>query len=766
MIYRATVFLGALLLFSIQPLIGKLLLPWFGGSPVVWTTCLAFFQVTLLAGYLYAHGLVRCVSPRRQGLIHLTVLLVAAAALGLQYQTWGAPLLPGDGWKPVDAARPTLRLVTLLGLSVGLPFLLLAATSSLVQSWYAGRHPDRSPYPLFALSNTGSLIGLLGYPLAIEPHWPLPTQAKLWGATFLLFLLGMVGCALTTQAGRPQKSTTTPLAHPPRLDRVLWFLLAACPSLVLVATTNHLGQEVASLPLLWVLPLALYLLTMILCFSHPRWYPRPTWAITLLGAMGLLCGLLYQQPGSIPATWVVAGVSAGMFVCGMVCHGELVRLKPEASWLTGFYLTISAGGAAGGLFASLLAPLIFPDFFEFQLGFALCMGVYLLALLRDKTSPLHVGQPLIVQLAALGLPLGVAAILPAAWIYRWAGSEQVNWRLYWILAGAASIATRLVLVRLARRPAASRLQPRGPAMARAAWAGILVLLSLALTQHAWRYHYGAAQRERNFYGVLRVVIRPYAESKNAMIHNLHHGGVLHGYQFQAERICRLPTAYYGINSGVGLAIELHPERTEGRALRIGAIGLGVGTLATYGRSPEDLIRFYELNPAVIRLARDPKLFSYLSRSPAQIEIVPGDARVSLERELAHDGSQRYDVLVIDAFNGGSIPVHLLTLESARLYAAHLKPDGILAFHVTNHHLALDRVLHALSQELGYEAVGIDSDADQGELKLTQTASWILLTRNSRFLKVSQITRARRKTRAPAKLVLWTDLSNNLFQILR
>jgi len=738
MIYGLTVFVGAFLLFSIQPMIGKLLLPWFGGAPAVWSTCLAFFQLALLAGYFYAYGLVGRCRTARQGLIHLALLATGGLVLLVQARVWGTPLLPGAGWRPSGEGPPARLLLQLLAVSVGLPFLLLASTSSLVQSWFAGRHPDRSPYPLFALSNAGSLLGLLSYPLLIERAWPLATQARAWSIGYGIFFVGMSLCAWLSRSA--QVADSRPAGDPPRRgDRLLWFALAACPSVAMVATTNHLCQQVAAIPLLWVVPLALYLLTMILCFASPRCYPRQLWTALLLVALPLLCWIVYQPPDGLNVLLRISGICAVLFVSAMVCHGEMVRLKPDPSRLTSFYLMTAAGGAAGGLFVSLIAPLIFPDFIEFQLGYVACAAVAVLAWRHDAQSPLRQGQSWLVQLTALAVPLCVAAILPLAWMPNLSG------RPYWASAGALSLVARMLVARKGKRDWTS-----------ACWVTLTVLLALALAHQLGRYHYGAALRQRNFYGVLRIVFRS-TDQPQARVHDMIHGGVLHGYQFQA--FPHLPTSYYGNSSGIGIGFSLQRAILQ-RPVRIGGIGLGVGTLAAYATNEKDVVRFYELNPDVVRLARDPRYFSYLSGCLGTVELVLGDARLSLERELASSGSQRFDMLVVDAFNGGSIPLHLLTLESVKLYQKHLATDGILAFNVANQHLQFRRVIHGLARELQLGIVEVYQKQDKTQHQLEQTTHWILLTNSAKFLELQT------RVKIAPDAVLWTDQRSNLFEILK
>ncbi|MCX7008217.1 MAG: ferrichrome ABC transporter permease, partial [Kiritimatiellaeota bacterium] len=380
--YALTIFVGAFLLFQIQPLIGKYILPWFGGGPGIWTTCMLFFQVLLLGGYAYAHFLSRLFKPRTQAIVHFVLLGVAVALL---------PIIPADAWKPHSGDAPVLHILALLAACLGLPYFLLSATSPLMQQWFSRTHPGASPYRLYALSNVGSLLALLSYPFYFETHFTRQTQAALWGWGFATFVVCCGLCVWlqwrktdsAVRAIEAQELASPETAQRPALrSRVLWLLLPACASVLLLATTNKICQDVAVMPFLWIVPLGLYLLSFVICFDSPRWYVRPPFLVALLASGYGICWAMAQ--GIELALWKQVGIYSGaLFVCCMVCHGELYRLKPAPRHLTSFYLMIAVGGALGGLFVAVAAPLLFSDFYELHLGLVLCWALFAFVLASE-----------------------------------------------------------------------------------------------------------------------------------------------------------------------------------------------------------------------------------------------------------------------------------------------------------------------------------------------------------------------------------------------
>src|SRR3989454_950080 len=607
-LYAATIFLSAFLLFQVQPLIAKIILPWFGGSAAVWTTCMLFFQLLLLAGYVYSHAYVRLRIPARRH-IHVVLLAVAAAAL---------PLAAGTAWKPEGGEDPTWRILGLLATSVGLPYFVLSTTGPLVQAWYARSHEGAAPYRLFALSNLGSMLALLSYPLAVEPLLKLGTQAAIWSAGFVLFALSCAMLAWRSKGAEAQHLAGGESGKPGLGLQALWAGLACCASVLLLAFTGHMTLNIAAIPFLWVLPLALYLLSFVLCFEASGWYRR--WLfLPVLGAG--LAGVCVTLSRSNPSIWTLIPLySATLFAACMVCHGELARSNPHPQHLTGFYLMLALGGAAGGVLVGLVAPNVFEDLYELPIGMlALCVLV-IAALLRDRASLLH---------GRWGIPAGI----------------------------------------------------------------VLLALSAALAVTLFRtYSENSADTRvtsRNFYGVLNV--RDTGEGSEA-IRVLSHGTIIHGKQFLEADRRDWPTSYYGLRSGIGLA--LLDARGHG-PLPVGVVGPGAGTVAARGRTG-DVFRFYDINSDVVELARSE--FTFLKDSLAKVEVVLGDARLSLDREPARN----FDVLALDAFSSDAIPVHLLTVQAFRTYLRHMKPGGILAVHTSNRYLDLVPVVQQAARRLSLE----------------------------------------------------------------
>ena len=622
--YALTIGLGAFLLFQVQPVIAKIILPWFGGAAAVWTTCLLFFQITLLLGYLYAHALVRYLAPRMQLLVHATLLLASVVAL---------PIYPNLKWKPDGTDDPSLRILGLLAVTVGLPYFMLATTSPLLQAWYSLGKKGTIPYRLYALSNAGSMFALLSYPALFEPVFTTHQQANIWSFAYTAFALL---CGLTAlRFVRRAESEALPQPEigqrPGWRDYLIWMALAGCASMLLLAITNHMSQNIAAIPFLWVLPLSIYLLTFILCFEGRGWYRRKSYLRLLAAGMaGMAIAMRIEQDGALPIRVLLPLFALGLFTCCMVCHGELARLKPNLKYLTHFYLMISAGGALGGVLVGLLAPHIFNAFYELPLGLSLCTVLVLFVLGRDDEIAL----------------------------FR-------DWRrpVCWVTAALAiALITEF------------GLQIRGSQR-------------------------GARVLARNFYGGLQV--RDAALNSQDSVRRLKHGTINHGEEYLSPARRDWPTTYYGPRAGAGLAIR---DKQKLGPVRVGVIGLGVGTIAAYGRAG-DYFRFYEINPLVEQLARGE--FRFLCDSKARTDITLGDARLSLERQEP----QNFDVLVVDAFSSDSIPVHLLTREAMELYFHHLKADGTLAFHISNRYLDLQPVLREEAKASGKVARLVETPGD-------------------------------------------------------
>ncbi|HEY1148027.1 MAG TPA: fused MFS/spermidine synthase [Pseudoduganella sp.] len=678
-LYAATIFLSAFLLFQIQPLIGKMILPLFGGSAAVWSTCMLFFQVLLLLGYLYAHLTTRYLRPRWQVCLHLGLLAISAALL---------PIASGPGWKPEGDADPTLLIVGLMATAIGLPYFLLSSTGPLVQAWFAAERPGSVPYRLFALSNFGSMLGLISYPILFEPWLPLPRMALGWSIAYACFVLV---CAALTLRGlrRPAPPAAQPSAAdgkgpaPAAGQWLLWALLAAIATVLLMSVTSHLTQDIAPIPLLWVLPLATYLLTFILCFEGRGWYRRSRY-LPLLGVALLGMGVLYLASAALTRNMelVVAAYCIGLFLSCMVCHGELAALKPPAAYLTSFYLMVAAGGAAGGIFVTIIAPRIFSGDYELLLSILALMLTISLMIYREPAGSPH------------------PRISKESWLK------------------ATVFAVTLISI---------------------------------LTLGKIFYLDRSQIKLRNFYGTLKVQD---LENEAGPHRRLAHGVIMHGMQLLASDRKRWPTSYYGTASGAGMAVA---QGQAGGPQRIGVVGLGAGTMAAYCR-PGDYYRFYEINPLVISLAR--QQFTFLAGCQASVDIVAGDARLSLEREP----SQQFDVLVLDAFSGDAVPIHLLTKEAFAIYLRHLKPGGILAVHTSNLHLNLVPVVKLAADQLQLRARRVLSASDAK--KLVTPAEWVLISRDPALLQSGQIGKTAEEIATPKAAQPWTDDYSSVYSIMR
>lgn len=692
--YGVAIFTSAFLLFELQPLIAKLILPWFGGVAAVWAVCLVFFQSTLLFGYLYAHLLTRYFSRRAQGWIHATLLVLSLFAL---------PILPKSSWQPHGSENPAIYILWLLAATIGLPFFLLSATSPLLQAWYARRRHRASPYRFYSLSNAGSLIALLIYPVLVEPHISDSHQAFGWSTGYIAVVALLAALALRRwkkDAVEVAVATppSTPMRHTPRPGwrlQTLWVALAACGSALLLAVTNHITQNVASVPFLWVLPLSLYLFSFILCFEG-NWYHRSLFLRLLVVALGGMAYALSPAHEGLPLTVLLPLFCLGLFVCCMFCHGELARLKPEPDHLTLFYVMVALGGALGAMLVALVAPNVFEGYYELQCALAACAILIHVVHRRDPESPFFKSRSVTSRASLVVLITAFVGAL-AFTVYKQSGSALVSVRNFYGVLRVENRGSDVTVVKDAMAP---------------------------VTDRDGRY---------------RLLIN---------------GTIDHGLQFLAPGRRDFPTTYYSHTSGIGVSLRA----IEGRLpLRVGLIGLGTGTIAVYGKRG-DHYTYYEINPLDVKLAKTE--FTFLHDSQATIKIVPGDARLSLE----HEAPQHFDVLVVDAFTGDSIPVHLLTLQAFRLYFRQLRPHGVLAVHISNRYLNLEPVVEAAAARLHKEAVEIvnPDDRSQGIFQ----ANWILLGSPNGFLGRKAIEAAGGILRPTNKDQLWTDNYSSLFAVLK
>jgi spermidine synthase len=753
--FGLTIFVGAFLLFQVQLILGKYILPWFGGTPSVWTTCLLFFQILLLAGYAYAHFLAMKLSPAKQRVLHTSLLGISILLLIVLAFYWPSPITPGANWKPQDDSHPIGVILSFLLAGIGLPFLLVSATGPLLQHWFAESNPGASPYRLYSLSNLGSLLGLISYPFLIEPHLRLHTQAWMWSASYGIYVVLCLFCAPWWSLGSGNTANETKLVanvgrspRPGVPTQMLWMILAACGSVMLLATTNVLCQQVAVIPFLWVAPLVVYLLSFILCFESTRWYRREIFQPVFAIAAGIALILAMDTNATIwPQLFAYPAV---LFACCMVCHGEIALTKPAPEHLTLFYLWISVGGALGGGLVSLVAPRVFSGLWEFPLDILVVGGLILALARRDQQSwwqRSFVWMPGVV--VALGLlmvpriaaalelrsqffsyaccgPIAVALAGCAVAVGRYASTQRVAWSYGQFATRAGALLALLIL-------------------GVASWVGVQVSLG------------DVVARSRNFYGVL-AVLRWHSQLGDYL--TLRDRMVDHGLQFLDLRLAREPAGYYGIYSGISLVLHDHPARP----MRIGVIGLGTGEIAAFAK-PGDVVRYYEINPDVIRYSQGSgAYFTYLQNCEGKVELAEGDARLSLEHEAERGQLQQFDVLVLDAFSGDAIPVHLLTREAFQVYLKHLRSkNSILALHVTNRSLDLSGEVALLARESHLSLARIYRPWLP---TFSAKTDWILLSRDAESLNTPQIKAASSDVPWRSDLPVWTDDFSNLLSVLR
>jgi len=664
----------------VQPILGKFILPWYGGGPAVWTVCLLFFQSLLLIGYIYSY-LITKFSLKNQAKIHGLIVIISLAVL---------PIIPDSSWKSGHLEDPTFTILLLLLITVGLPYALVSSTSPLIQYWFGLQNQKTSPYRLYALSNIGSLLGLLSYPFIIEPNIGLKTQGIFWSAGYSLFVVLTVWCTckLSKLTVADEVIAIENETLPPTIRNIiLWLMLSATGNILLLSVTNHITQDVAPIPFLWILILSLYLLSFIISFDRPKWYNRKVFGSLLLILLILSSKILINGAFTHIIIQIVV-FSITLFVGCMTCHGELYRIKPGTKYLTFFYMVMSFGGVLGGSFVSMIAPKIFNSYWEIYIGLILICILFGISILFDKS---------------------IGNIK-----YKFSGIS------------ICSI--------------------------------VLVSLLFFFIAHIDLYRKYSIDSSRNFYGVLRVVDK-YQSTPNWQ-RILKHGRLTHGGQMMDKRKQQIPSTYFDYGSGVDKAFQyMHMLRGQKHGLRVGAVGLGVGTISAYAR-PDDMFRFYEINPKVVKLAET--YFTYLANTPAQTEIILGDARIQMEQERMKGQSQQFDILVIDAFNSDAVPMHLITREAFALYDYHLKTDGILAVHISAIHIDLGPVVKGLSRTISRTPVRLEK---KGNYAVGGSWSdWILLIRNNLFLRNKNLHESARMSADPE--IIWTDDHSNLLQVFK
>lgn len=744
-IYSLTILVAAFLLFQVELILSAYVLPWFGGSAAVWTTTMLVFQTLLFAGYAYAHQISSRLPARRQVSLHFALIAASLVLLAVAATYWPSPITPGSNWKPEDINQPVLNIVAILLISVGIPFFLLSTSGPLLQAWYT-RVTNRPPYRLYAVSNIGSLLGLLSYPFVVQPLLKLRTQGWLWSALYLAFGAGIAACAVTLRSAQKQEelaSSELPKdASPGGGQYVLWVLLPACASVALLATTSVISLYLAATPLIWVLPLSVYLISFIICFGRASWYA----AGWFHASYGLGCVTLLITIAAADVWYELGACLFLLFVICMICHGEVARIKPAPDHATAFYLCISAGGALGGIFVGLIAPLMFSRIWEFQFAIVATGLLALVGLYRRKDSWLYSAPRMAIR-AVLVLLAGAPFLAMRLSPEVAAGFTEMR---YFQAAALLSIPLVPILAIALIKPRQNHFT-----LAAIALAGLsLVLLGYSLYRVPWGKNGTTVARVRNFYGVLEVQQSP----EETM---LMHGKTLHGSQLRAPKLRQMPITYYAPESAFGQFILTHPKRNPAVAMRIGVIGMGTGTIAAYGL-PGDSIRFYELNPGVDEMVRGKDAwFTFVNDSRAQVDVVLGDGRLSLEREWQRGERQNFDVLILDAFNGDAIPVHLLTLEAFQTYMQQLAPDGVLVLHVSSSTLDLSPVLLGAMQQTGLHGM-MTYSADPA----TKISSiWVLMSRNEEVLKRPALQRLSGPLNQGKAPVIWTDDHTDILRLL-
>lgn len=721
LLYSITLFLSSFLLFTVEPMIGKMVLPLLGGTPAVWNTCMVFFQGMLLLGYLYAHWISKSIKPRWQGIMQIAGFCVAFCFLPVRFS--GIP--PGEG-------LPFFWLFYTLAIAAGLPFLVLSALAPLLQGWFSrsGHSASGNPYFLYSASNIGSLVALLCYPVVIEPFFRLSTQGFLWKTGF-----GFLGCLLilcvffgtrngeliTDTQDDQEESAAIPV---PVITRLRWILLAFTPSCWLLAMTNYLTKDLTPFPLMWVLPLAIYMATYAIVFapkpvfSHARmlqWQP-----FFLLPPL-----VLFMLPGK-NSLWLELPIQfSAFFINAMVCHGELVQSRPHPSRLTEFYLWIAVGGVLGGLFVSLLAPVLFTFEMELPVAILLCICLRPITDLVPKLALKHIFALLVISVAVLFVTFKNGNIFLILNVFTIIG--MLLFSLIGVILSGKGIS---------------------PWKQGAAIAVFLLVFRFLFAPDVMF-------QERDFFGTVRVV-----HDQKRKIRMLMHGSTSHGVQSDLPELSKEPMAYYHPTGPFGMIYPAIPVEAGKRNAAL--IGLGTGSQAAYGEKG-DQFTFFEIDPVIARVAKDDRYFTYLKDTKAQWRVVLGDARLSIQQSPANG----YDLLVVDAFSSDAIPVHLLTREALRLYESKLKPEGLMAFHITNHFLDLRPVVGSLAADIGWRGyVMHDIRKATSDGRAISGSKWVVLAKDQRLLERFAADPRWVDLNKIPPVQVWTDDFSNILRVLQ
>ena len=726
LLFAGTLFISASLMFVLQPLFGKILLPLLGGSPAVWNTCMVFYQSILFLGYLYAHAISTRFSQHRQIQIHAAVILISFLAL---------PVALPENTVPPTESNPTFWLLWTLFLAIGLPYFVVSTTAPLVQKWFAniGHHTSHDPYYLYAASNTGSLIALLSYPFLLEPAIGLAHQKAYWSIGYLILCLLISSCAFVLWKARQNTiivQDSVPEENGLSIHRKLhWMALAFVPSSLLLGLTNFISTDIASVPLLWIIPLTIYLLSFIIVFS--KWNDKIHPVMVRLQPIVLLPFIAYAfiNPADLPY-WAYLGLHLlAFFFAVMVCHGELAKNRPHTQYLTTFYLIMSFAGMLGGMFNTFVAPFIFNGIYEYPI-------MIVAALLLRPGAAISLNKGLLLQ------TIGPILLIIAGVVFYASVNDPLQ---YFDVIVISLIALTVLTYLLRAKPVAFALLT-----------GAIIFLSLGL--HGLSSH--TLYQERSFFGVLAVRESVLADEKNQpeKYHELFHGTTKHGAQRLAPNLSKIPLTYYSRPGPMGQLFKEYDNTDQNWT--IGIVGLGAGALACYAKDDQNWT-LYEIDPLVVDIASNPEYFSYLKLCTHNTTMRIGDARLSLEKEP----DQKFDLLVMDAFSSDSVPTHLLTQEALALYFKKLKPNGILAFHITNRHLMLKKVLSIHAEHLHFSAL-IQEFKPQQELPLVVATDWVVMAKNPETLTPLSLSRLGNWQKMPLYFDMkpWTDDFTNIVSI--
>ena len=728
-LFAATLFTSASLMFVLQPLFGKILLPLLGGSPAVWNTCMVFYQSILFLGYLYAHYLSTRYSQHRQILIHTAVILISFFALPLA--------LPENTVPPTDS-NPTFWLLWTLFLAIGLPFFVVSTTAPLIQKWFAnvGHHTSHDPYYLYAASNTGSLIALLSYPFLLEPNVGLANQKSYWSVGYLILCLLIAGCAFalwknrqTTEQQEDDQNAAADENNLSLATKLHWLALAFVPSSLLLGLTNFISTDIASVPLLWIIPLTLYLLSFVIVFS--KWNDKIHPLMVKLQPLFLLPFIAYAfiNPADLPYWAYLILHLIAFFFAVMVCHGELAKLRPHTRHLTTFYLIMSFAGMLGGMFNTFVAPFVFNAVYEYPI-------MIVAALLLRPGLKLSLNTGLLLQII-------IPALLVIAGIIVHATVDDLL--QYFDVIVISLIGLTLLTYLLRARPVGFALMT-----------GAIIFLALGV--HSLSSH--TLYQERTFFGVLAVreAVLTDEQGQPESYHELFHGTTKHGAQRLAANLSQIPLTYYSRPGPMGQLFKEYDNNDQ--AWNIGVVGLGAGALACYAKDQQNWT-LYEIDPLVVDIASNPIYFSYLSQCARNATMRVGDARLSLEKEP----DQHFDLLVMDAFSSDSVPTHLLTKEALELYFKKLKPGGILAFHMTNRHLSLKKVL-SINAEALHLASLIQEFKPQQDIPLVVATDWVVMAKQAETLEPLRLSLLGKWQKMPLYFDMkpWTDDFTNIVSI--